>query len=147
MRPFHIEDNLEGLKKELELDVHKVALDTLFKRYGTDPTYGLSTKQAKVNYERTFYSSLRTISGKANQLNSYNTIVGDPGYIDEDLARYMNVDAAGVQTTASSTVTAGSSTPRSERKESQATSITTRTARGRVRWMSSSMRRASSALA
>ncbi len=43
---------MDNLKKELELDVHKISLDELYKRFTTDPTKGLTSKQAKINYER-----------------------------------------------------------------------------------------------
>ena len=46
---------------------------------------------AKNNWEVRFYSSLQSIARKANQLNSYNIIAGDPGYIEQDLQRYMDV--------------------------------------------------------
>merc|ERR1712213_8727 len=37
----------EDLKKELELDVHKIELDQLCKRFGTDIANGLTTAQAQ----------------------------------------------------------------------------------------------------
>merc|ERR1712198_573847 len=37
----------EDLKKELELDVHKVDLDVLCKRFGTNVADGLTTAQAQ----------------------------------------------------------------------------------------------------
>ena len=40
------------MKKELELDSHKVAIEELYRRYGTDSSRGLTTTQAKINYER-----------------------------------------------------------------------------------------------
>merc|ERR1719266_518932 len=44
---------MQNLKKELELDVHKVEKEELFKRWGvTDPTRGLSASQAKANLEK-----------------------------------------------------------------------------------------------
>jgi zinc protease len=48
---------------------------------------------AKDNWEVMFYGSLQSISRKANQLNSYNILTGDPGYIETDLQRYMSVSA------------------------------------------------------
>ncbi|MBM74322.1 MAG: peptidase M16 [Proteobacteria bacterium] len=48
---------------------------------------------AKDNWEARFYSGLQSIARKANQLNSYNILVGDPGYIEQDLQRYMDVTA------------------------------------------------------
>jgi predicted Zn-dependent peptidase len=35
--------------------------------------------------------------GKADLLNSYNYFVGNPDYVQQDLARYMNTTAADVQ--------------------------------------------------
>ena len=43
---------------------------------------------AKTNYEASFFSGLQSISAKADRLNSYNILTGDPGYIGTDLARY-----------------------------------------------------------
>merc|ERR1711910_311210 len=46
------EKNLNELKQELEIDVHKVSLDVLCKRFDTDLNRGLSESQAKANYEQ-----------------------------------------------------------------------------------------------
>ena len=43
---------MDNLKQELELDVHKVSLDVLCKRFDTDLNRGLSESQAKANYEQ-----------------------------------------------------------------------------------------------
>lgn len=40
-------ENLEDLKKEVEMDEHKIALEELIKRLKTDTTKGLSSDQAK----------------------------------------------------------------------------------------------------
>merc|ERR1712165_255782 len=42
----------EDLKKELELDVHKIELEQLYKRFGTDLTNGLTTAQAQAGIEQ-----------------------------------------------------------------------------------------------
>ena len=42
---------MDELKQELELDVHKVSLDELIKRFGTDLERGLTTSAAKKNFE------------------------------------------------------------------------------------------------
>merc|ERR1712073_201118 len=42
----------EDLKKELELDVHKIELEQLYKRFKTDLTNGLTTAQAKAGNEQ-----------------------------------------------------------------------------------------------
>merc|ERR1711874_769811 len=41
------DEKTEDLKKELELDVHKIELNDLYKRFGTDYANGLTTKQAE----------------------------------------------------------------------------------------------------
>lgn len=46
---------------------------------------------AQASVEAAFFSGLQSIGQKANQLNSYNTVTGDPGYIAADLARYRAV--------------------------------------------------------
>ena len=43
---------MADLKKELEVDVHKVALDDLYKRFGVNPVTGLTTSQAKAAFEK-----------------------------------------------------------------------------------------------
>ena len=45
-------EKTEDLKKELELDVHKVELNDLYKRFGTDYANGLTTKQAEAGIEQ-----------------------------------------------------------------------------------------------
>ncbi|MBD0320590.1 MAG: insulinase family protein, partial [Gemmatimonadetes bacterium] len=44
-----------------------------------------------------FVSSLETVAGKADQLNSYQYYFNDPGYAGRDLARYRAVTPADVQ--------------------------------------------------
>lgn len=51
---------------------------------------------ARTAFEVGFYDSIATIAGKANLLNNYNFLTGDPGYIEEDLARYQDASARNV---------------------------------------------------
>merc|ERR1712214_111895 len=46
------EENLDDLKKELEVDVHKISADEVYRRFGTNPQTGLTAAQAKANLER-----------------------------------------------------------------------------------------------
>jgi len=46
------EKDFDELKQELELDVHKVPLDDLCRRFNTDKDRGMSTKQAEANIEK-----------------------------------------------------------------------------------------------
>ena len=51
---------------------------------------------AKNAWEVRFYQGLESIAQKANILNSYYTMTGDPGYIQQDLQRYRNVNVSGI---------------------------------------------------
>jgi zinc protease len=58
--------------------------------------------RAKVKWEYQFVSGLERIGGfggKADALNSYNTLWGDPGRFEEDLARYRNATIEGIRDT------------------------------------------------
>jgi zinc protease len=53
--------------------------------------------------EAHFIFRLQTVGGfggKSDQLNAYNTFLGDPGYFDEDLLRYRNATAEGLRAAA-----------------------------------------------
>jgi sodium/potassium-transporting ATPase subunit alpha len=50
--PAKPERNLNDLKKELEVDDHKLNLDELYKKHGVNPETGLTASQAKANYEK-----------------------------------------------------------------------------------------------
>ena len=43
---------MDNLKQELELDVHKVPLDELCKRFGTHLDNGMTAGQVKINLEK-----------------------------------------------------------------------------------------------
>src|SRR5262249_36472617 len=56
--------------------------------------------RAKTKFEFTFVTNLEGIGGfggKADRLNQYNTLLGDPGKLDWDMARYRNATADGVR--------------------------------------------------
>ncbi|XP_057376571.1 sodium/potassium-transporting ATPase subunit alpha-B-like isoform X2 [Daphnia carinata] len=44
--------NLDDLKRELELDEHRISAEDLYRRMKCDPIKGLTTAQAKANFER-----------------------------------------------------------------------------------------------
>ena len=46
------QETLDDLKKELELDVHKITVEELCRRLGTNLVTGLTTSQAKANLDR-----------------------------------------------------------------------------------------------
>uniref|UniRef100_T1IZN5 Cation-transporting P-type ATPase N-terminal domain-containing protein n=1 Tax=Strigamia maritima TaxID=126957 RepID=T1IZN5_STRMM len=45
-------DDMDDLKKELDMDEHKVPIDELYTRLGTDPNLGLTNTKAKQVLER-----------------------------------------------------------------------------------------------
>ena len=52
--------------------------------------------------EAQFVYRLQTVGGfggKSDQLNAYNTFIGQPGFFDQDLARYRNATAEGLRST------------------------------------------------
>ena len=46
------ESRLDDLKKELEVDVHKIPIDDVYRRFGTNPTTGLTLVQVKASQEK-----------------------------------------------------------------------------------------------
>ena len=69
-------------------------------RIKRDPPAQRELDRAVNEFEASFLDRLETISGKANQLNAYLTITGNPDYFSEDLARYRAIDPRAVQTMA-----------------------------------------------
>jgi zinc protease len=69
-------------------------------RLATEGPSLAEVERAKTKHESEFISGLERIGGfggKADILNQYNTFLGDPGMIDEDLARYRAVTPEAVQ--------------------------------------------------
>jgi zinc protease len=62
-------------------------------------------ERALAQTEAQFIYRLQTVGGfggKSDQLNAYNTFVGDPGYFERDRERYLNVTSKGVASAVSS---------------------------------------------
>jgi zinc protease len=62
-------------------------------------------ERARAQVEALFVSRLQTVggfNGKSDQLNAYNTFLGEPGYFERDLERYLQVSAASIRDTAAS---------------------------------------------
>jgi zinc protease len=72
------------------------AIDTFVEEGPTAHEMERCQAQAEAN----FIFRLQTVGGfggKSDQLNAYNTFVGDPGFFDRDLDRYRRVTAASMQ--------------------------------------------------
>jgi zinc protease len=57
-------------------------------------------ERGRVQAEAQFMFRLQTVGGfggKSDQLNAYNTFIGDPGFFDRDLARYRGVTKESLQ--------------------------------------------------
>jgi zinc protease len=54
-------------------------------------------QRAQNVYKASFLNRLASVLGKAEVLNSYNSFVGNPDYVQQDAARYDRVTAADVQ--------------------------------------------------
>jgi zinc protease len=66
-----------------------------------DGPTGDEVERAKAQMEASFVYGLQTLggfNGKSDQLNSYNVFLGDPGYVDRDLARYQDTTGDAVRT-------------------------------------------------
>jgi predicted Zn-dependent peptidase len=66
------------------------------------PATAVELERAKNQIESGTVRSLEPLIARAERLQHYNYMVGDPGYLAEDLRRYRAVDAEGVQRAAQS---------------------------------------------
>jgi zinc protease len=83
--------SLEEIEKTVTAEIARLAKD--------GPT-AAEVDRAKNKWEYGFVSGLERIGGfggKADRLAQYNTFLGDPGYFDEDMARYRAVTPAAVK--------------------------------------------------
>ncbi|MCO4744727.1 MAG: insulinase family protein [Proteobacteria bacterium] len=58
---------------------------------GENPPTQEEVDAAKAQFEVGFYNGIRTIGDRGDLLQRYNYFTGDPGYIDDDLARYLPI--------------------------------------------------------
>ena len=63
-----------------------------------DPPTDVEVQRAVNQFEASFLDRLEGAAGKADQLNYYYTLTGNPDYFNEDVSRYKAVDAKDVQT-------------------------------------------------
>lgn len=80
-------------------EIEQVTRDEIARLADQGPTEA-ELERAKTDIEAQFIYNLQTVGGfggTSDQLNSYNTYVGDPGYFDTDLARYRAVTSGDVK--------------------------------------------------
>ena len=69
-------------------------------RLGAEGPTDAEIDRGRVQVETQFVFRLQTVGGfggKSDQLNAYNVFVGDPGYFDRDLERYVAVTRQSLQ--------------------------------------------------
>ena len=79
--------------------IEKYVTDEIGRLAANGPT-AAELARAKTKFEFTFVTGLEGIGGfggKADRLNQYNTMLGDPGKLDWDMARYRNASVDGVR--------------------------------------------------
>ena len=80
-----------------DLDTVAEALSDGFARFEAEPISDEALQRVKIRQEVNFYGALNSVLGKGAQLAQYSIFAGDPGYIDEDLARLQAVTAEDVR--------------------------------------------------
>lgn len=83
--------------KGTDLDDVSAALADGLARFENEPISAEALERVKTNQEVAFYNALNGVLGKGAQLAQYSIFAGDPGYIDEDLARLQSVTAEDVR--------------------------------------------------
>jgi zinc protease len=77
----------------------EVAIRAAVAHLAADGVTDAELERALAQTEAQFIYRLQSIGGfggKSDQLNAYNTFVGDPGYFERDRQRYVNVTSKGV---------------------------------------------------
>lgn len=67
-------------------------------RLRREPPTQREVEAARNNFEANFIRNMETVLGRADRLNMYGTYMGDPGYLEQDFARYTALTAGDVQT-------------------------------------------------
>jgi predicted Zn-dependent peptidase len=79
--------------------VEKIVLDQIA-TLRTTPVTDEELKRARNGYEMAFVDGLQSIPHRARLLNTYQSELGDPGFVQRDLDRYRNATAKDLMNTA-----------------------------------------------
>jgi zinc protease len=82
------------------LDEILAVIDEEVDKLRAQPVEPRELERAKNQIESDTIRSLEPLLARAERLQSYNHLIGDPGYIGEDLRQYRALDAAALQRTA-----------------------------------------------
>ena len=80
-------------------EIEAVIVDEIQKMAADGPTED-EVERGRVQSEAQFMFRLQTVGGfggKSDQLNAYNTFLGDPGFFDRDLTRYRTVTTSSLK--------------------------------------------------
>lgn len=80
-----------------DLDAVAAAIDAALARFEAEPITADDLQRIKTQQEVDFYNALGSVLGKGEQLAQYSIFAGNPGYIDEDLARLQAVTVEDVR--------------------------------------------------
>jgi zinc protease len=91
-------------RRGVTIDSLRSAIEAEIRRIATTPPSQDEIERVYNVREAGFVYGIQTVGGfnsKSDKLNGYATLVGSPGYFEQDLARYRKVTAADVQQAAS----------------------------------------------
>jgi zinc protease len=78
-------------RPNVSLDELEKAIDAELEKLTKEPVTAEELDRAKNDYETAFVHKLESTENRASLLNSYETYLGDPGFIQKDLDRYRAV--------------------------------------------------------
>ena len=78
------------------LDEVKAGIEKGFEKFETEGISEKDLNRIKAGQETQFYGSLSSVLGKGTNLASYNTYLGDPGFVTEDIQRTLSVTTTDV---------------------------------------------------
>jgi predicted Zn-dependent peptidase len=82
------------------LDEILAVVDEEVEKLRAQPVEARELERAKNQIESDTIRSLEPLLARAERLQSYNYLIGDPGYVGEDLRQYRSIDAGALQRTA-----------------------------------------------
>jgi zinc protease len=81
---------------EITLDEVKSAIDIAFQKFELEGVDAQALERVKAIRETNYYNGLGGVLSIAFQLAQYNIFAGDPGYINEDIKKVLEVNAADI---------------------------------------------------
>lgn len=80
----------------IDLNLVNDAIQEAFAKFEQDGISDRDMERVKAGIETGFYNGLSSVLGKAFQLAQYNIFAGDPGYINDDIQKTLDVTAEDV---------------------------------------------------